>query len=103
LDTSFAASVVMQVLSLAVQPDGKILVAGYNDGLANGIALARLNADGSLDSGFHNDFTLVRSVVVQPDGTVLVSATRLNQPNTVFRLNDDVSVDPTFSNPAADN
>src|ERR687884_1817636 len=40
--------------SIALQPDGKIVLAGMSDG---DFALARYNTDGSLDDGTANDLT----------------------------------------------
>jgi uncharacterized delta-60 repeat protein len=63
------------VLATAVQPDGKILIGG---GFSNvlGVArnnLARLNANGTLDTAFNpNASSLVRSIAVQTDGKILV-------------------------------
>lgn len=70
--------------AIAVQPDGKIVVAGYAD-LGAGdfdFALARYNSDGSLDSGFDGDGVqttdfgsddYVNSIAVRPDGTILAA------------------------------
>ena len=43
--------------SLAIQADGKIVVAGYSTQAATGrdFALVRYNPDGSLDGGFGGD------------------------------------------------
>jgi uncharacterized delta-60 repeat protein len=68
--------------ALALQPDGKIIVAGYvEDGIRRDFALARLNADGTLDNSFSGDGRLVEhlsngydeisSVSVQADGKVV--------------------------------
>jgi hypothetical protein len=63
---------------VALQPNGKILIAGVFDRVA-GVprkGLARLNPDGTLDAGFEPlgaaDGGLWR-VLVQPDGKVLVA------------------------------
>jgi uncharacterized delta-60 repeat protein len=40
---------------VAVQPDGKIVVAGYRSVVNYDIAVVRLNTDGSLDSTFDGD------------------------------------------------
>jgi uncharacterized delta-60 repeat protein len=76
LDTRFteAASVNRPVYALALQSDGRILIGGdFN--VVNGqprVRVARLNADGSLDSTFDPgtgpDGT-VRQIAVQPSGT----------------------------------
>ncbi|HMN05341.1 MAG TPA: delta-60 repeat domain-containing protein [Flavobacteriales bacterium] len=62
--------------ALAMQPDGKLLVAGsfnYHDGQpANG--LIRLNLDGTRDAGFASPFypyASVRAVNVLPDGHIM--------------------------------
>ena len=72
--------------SIALQADGKILVAGYSGlGSSNSLALARYNIDGSLDSTFGGDGkvttsvgttssnTPIASVAVEADGRILVS------------------------------
>ena len=84
LDTNFMTSVKSggpfpNVFALALQPDGKILVAG-NFGEVNGVSrngIARLNADGSLDTTFDpgkgtGDYRDVYSVAVQADGKILM-------------------------------
>jgi hypothetical protein len=63
--------------SVAVDPDGRVLIVG-DFGAVDGVArnrIARLNADGSLDEDFDPGTGAdrpIRSVVVQPDGKVLV-------------------------------
>jgi uncharacterized delta-60 repeat protein len=77
--------------SMAIQSDGKIVVAGS---VANGssptssdFALARYNADGSLDTTFDADGKLTanlggmdygRSVILQPDGRIVVAGYAMN-------------------------
>ena len=78
---------VERATSVALQADGKIVVAGYTDaGTAGGIdpfdfAVARLNADGTLDNTFSGNgkFThnfgnddRANAVAVQPDGKIVV-------------------------------
>jgi len=61
-DTSFIGSGAT-ANSLALQPDGKILVGGDE--------LIRLNTDGTLDTSFNSDASgLIYSVVAQSDGKV---------------------------------
>lgn len=94
------------VYSVAVQPDGKVLLGGAFTSV-NGVALrsiARLNADGSVDSSFNpgtGPNGNVNSVVLQPDGKILiggafqtVNGTTLNG---VARLNANGSVDNSFN------
>ena len=67
-----------QVFSIALQPDGKILIGGEFDqiGGQSRSALARLAPDGTPD-GFAPAFdNLVSSIVVQPDGAILVNTAR---------------------------
>jgi uncharacterized delta-60 repeat protein len=94
------------VYTLALQPDGKILVGGafdtYNGGSVSRIA--RLNSDGSLDStftsgtGFDN---AVNALARQPDGKILVGGlfTTYNGSiaNRIVRLNSDGTLDTTFT------
>ena len=62
---------------LAVQVDGKVLIGGFFTTLG-GVArnsIARLNADGSLDTGFNPGtpaYNSVYSLAVQADGKVLI-------------------------------
>ncbi|MCC2544888.1 IPT/TIG domain-containing protein [Hymenobacter sp. BT175] len=103
LGTGFNAA----VTAVAVQADGKVLVGGdftaYN-GTTGQNRLIRLHADGTLDAsfatgaGFDSD---VNSVVVQPDGRILVGGgfSQYNGVSTarLLRLNPDGSRDATFT------
>jgi uncharacterized delta-60 repeat protein len=94
-----------QVKSIAIQPDGKILVGGLFTtyfGVSQRF-ITRLNTDGSLDSsfnigsGFDNS---VESIFVQSDGKILVGGgfttyKGLSQ-KYIARLNTDGSLDTTF-------
>lgn len=66
-----------EVFTIALQPDGKILIAGFfysYDG-HDAIGIARLNADGSYDSTFSVGFTKwndVRALAIQPDGKIIL-------------------------------
>jgi uncharacterized delta-60 repeat protein len=93
--------------SVVVQADGKILVVGYswNDGIGD-FALARYNADGSLDTTFAGDGTLTTdfgspydegfSVAVQADGKIVVAGSS-NGDFALARYNPDGNLDITFS------
>src|SRR5204862_182956 len=91
LDTVFDPKANSQVISAAVQPDGKILLGGAFSTLQpNGAAstttrqcVARVNADGSLDISFDpNANSSVNSVAVQADGKILVGGNFTSlQPN----------------------
>lgn len=100
----------INVKSIAVQSDKKIIVAGVFDKVG-GVArsgLARLNENGSLDtafnigtvvspSGYAGDFS---SIAIQPDGKILVGGnfTKVGNLTTklVVRFNTDGTLDDTF-------
>jgi uncharacterized delta-60 repeat protein len=96
--------------SIAIQSDGKIVVAGYaNISFNNDFALARYNADGSLDITFDGDGIVttaiigssndgVRSIAIQSDGKIVVAG-YCNNGNMDFalaRYNIDGSPDISF-------
>jgi uncharacterized delta-60 repeat protein len=68
-----------QALSLAVQPDGKVLLAGLfvydGGGFPQVTAVVRLNTDGALDSSFNAGTinTNAWKVALQPDGKVILA------------------------------
>jgi uncharacterized delta-60 repeat protein len=93
-------------LGVAVQPDGRTLVAGTS-GISPGAVVLRFNADGSLDSTFgtggvfryehETEIAIARRVVVQSDGKLLVLgylqvATKL----LLMRLLPNGTLDPTY-------
>ncbi len=114
LDDSFdpGDGPIQPVYSLAVQPDGRLLVGSegtaYNLDFTYFYGLYRLNTDGTLDLTFEppwND-TIIRGMALQPDGKFLVIG-ELGSWDGVYlpgvaRLNPDGSRDLTF-NPATDN
>ena len=74
--------------SVAVQPDGKIVVAGYAEvGGVDQFALVRYNSDGSLDTGFNTNGRVTTAVgkgtckgegvALQEDGKIVVVDIRL--------------------------
>jgi uncharacterized delta-60 repeat protein len=105
---------------LALQPDGKIVVAGNAqsaDGTVSEFAVARFNANGTLDSSFGaggkvtTNFVGVMaggvsnpadSVLIQPDGKILVGglasacARRCPAQSALARYNPNGSLDTTF-------
>lgn len=97
--------------ALAIQPDGKIIVAGntFTGPTEVDFALARFNSDGSVDSTFGNggkvstdfgNFDIIKSMAIQPDGKIVAGGLTINKDtNTDFalvRYNKDGSLDSTF-------
>jgi uncharacterized delta-60 repeat protein len=96
-----------ELYPVVIQTDGKILIAGrftkVNDVAAN--RLARLNTDGSLDTGFGNNIgtgpnNTIRSMALQSDGKILIGGI-FNQfngsaINQVARLNSNGTLDSGF-------
>ncbi|HPI53921.1 MAG TPA: delta-60 repeat domain-containing protein, partial [Chitinophagaceae bacterium] len=107
LDTSFHVGVGpnSNILSMAYQTDGKILIAGTFTQV-NGVSrnrIARLMHDGSLDTSFHVGSGANQSlwtVVLQPDGKMLIggglSSYNGVSRNRIARLNSDGSIDASF-------
>jgi len=95
-----------EAFDVAVQNDGKIVVAGdfdNYDGNPSG-KIARLNADGSFDNTFNTGSgfnTLPNDLKVQPNGKILVAGVFNNYNGTsvdrVVRLNSDGTLDTSFS------
>jgi len=91
--------------SIAIQPDGKILIGG-NFTFFNGVyarRIARLNADGTLDDTFDTGTGAsgaIRSIALQPDGRILIVGSFMNfngnSMNRIARLNADGTLDDTF-------
>ena len=94
------------LFAIAEQKDGKIIIAGnftnYNGVARSGIA--RLNHDGSLDTGFQvgSGFnSWGRSILILPNDQIMVSGWFENYDNRthnrIVRLNPDGSADPDFN------
>lgn len=92
------------VVAIAVQADGKILIGGYFEKV-NGVThnhIARLNADGSLDTSFNpNIDKRVDAIAVLPDGKILVGGNfnqvNGNTRNYIAKLNSNGTLDTTFN------
>lgn len=88
------------------QTDGKVLLGGSFTSVNNAVRkrIARLNADGVLDSGFQAElsgkYPRVSSLAVQRDGKLLVggSFTSVNGTNSagIARLHEDGTLDTEF-------
>ena len=107
LDPSFNPSIngVGDIQAMDVQPDGKIIIGGHFSQV-NGqghYGLARLNADGSTDTGFNapklTSDVHIHTIALQPDGKLLVSTDTiyLNYVDYIMRLNADGSLDTSFN------
>ncbi|TAE55884.1 MAG: T9SS C-terminal target domain-containing protein [Bacteroidetes bacterium] len=93
------------VRSVALQPDGKIIVVGkFNsaDTLFGRFGIARINANGSPDATFNAGttfFSYANAVTVQPDGKILVAGYLIFNGTTsrdFVRLNANGSLDTAF-------
>lgn len=109
LDNSFnsGTGASSTVYSISLQDDGKIVIGGhftaYNSTARNRVA--RLNADGSLDTNFTNAYgganNYVYRTVIQPNGKIIIGGW-FSQYNSVARkciarLNTDGSLDTSFN------
>ncbi len=112
LDTSFdpgtGVSGTSGVNEVLVQPDGRILLAGFFNSYDGTLqpGLVRVNTDGSLDTGFVTGLGVARgnfaqSIALQPDGQIIVGGNfiRFNgaAAGGIVRLNTDGSTDTTFN------
>lgn len=98
--------------SIALQPDGKILTAGWGigGGGSRDFEIVRFNSNGSLDTGFNGtgkvftDFDLgediANSIAVQSDGKILVAGEVIVSGKANFglaRYNSDGTLDASFN------
>ena len=96
--------------AVALQPDGKILVAGHTSTGQNGV-VHRLNTNGSPDKGFGTEGAAyldsagaeyLQAVAVQPDGKIVVAGwTTSNKDLAVYRLTAGGKPDNTFDDDGA--
>jgi uncharacterized delta-60 repeat protein len=116
IDSSFSSGLIFQngifpalgfdgiVTSEALQPDGKLLVGG-NFSAVDGQtrhALARFNADGTLDPSFYTGQTAwggISGMALQPDGRIIIEGFLAGQSfygSSIGRFNPDGSLDAFF-------
>jgi len=93
------------VESIALQPDGKILVTGHFSS-----RIARLNTDGSLDDSFHQPElwgAILKDVALLPDGKIIIVGNFTSYAdvpvNHIVCLNADGTVDDAFNQGAGAN
>lgn len=116
LDTGFNPSPNQTVLSLAVQPNGQIVIGGgfstLSPGGSSGIpqarqCIARVNSDGSLDTGFDPEANYSVDVIMMlPNGQMIIGgsfttlqpngATSTQQADFIARLNADGTLDQSY-------
>jgi len=111
LDTSFDTDGIVTTnfagtdigTDVIIQPDGKIILAGQSSN--TNFALARYNADGSLDSTFDADGKVVVDMggfdncfaaALQPDGKIVAVGNVSGGGMAVARLNSNGSLDTSF-------
>jgi uncharacterized delta-60 repeat protein len=94
-----------QATAIAIQPNGKIVVAGWSD-VGQHATVYRLNPNGSMDTSFDGDGAvglglggqqIATGIALQPDGKIVLSgytAAFLN--GLAWRLNPNGSLDPSF-------
>ena len=96
--------------SVALQFDGKIVVAGFTQsGTTIDYAVVRYNTNGTLDTDFDTDGIVItdlgtgadiaNKVILQSDDKIVVVGTSVQTTNTdiaIVRYNDDGSLDNTF-------
>jgi uncharacterized delta-60 repeat protein len=101
-----------EAYAVAIQPDGKLVVAGYsatNDNSALGFSLVRYNTNGSLDNSFDTDgkvFTSIlgindvaQAVAIQPNGKIVAAGsagTGTEFDFGIVRYNRNGSLDTSF-------
>ncbi len=93
------------IRGMAVQSDGKILLAGRflvgSGGVGPQPAVMRLNANGGVDSSYTYAFVggaVARDLVLQPDGKP-IAAVSSSSANTVYRFSANGGLDSTFAQP----
>jgi uncharacterized delta-60 repeat protein len=102
-DTSFTSPFDdgTSVLSIALQPDGKMLLSGslHFIGVTDGttVFFTRLNANGTFDTTFHPPSGLSGTPAVRSDGKIFILQPVDSRTNLLVRLNPDGSKDADFA------
>ena len=97
------------IRTVAIQPDGKILIAGYASVGTLDMAVARFNVNGSLDTSFDGDGKVttpigisaeyIQSLAIQRDGKIVgagASLTGVTYHSALVRYNTNGSLDTSF-------
>ncbi|WP_193212491.1 Calx-beta domain-containing protein [Luteolibacter marinus] len=103
-DTSFNPTVNGTVASYSgcvVEPSGSVTLLAYRDIYQTQSFMARFHADGSPDASFALDASLgritSRPLQRDPNGKFLIATNNAGSQDRLLRLNNDGSLDPTFS------
>ncbi len=107
-NNGFSDPINLQQAAAAVQPDGKIAVAGTD--LSNSFAVARYNTDGTIDytfngtgkqtTDFGSGYNIANAIAIQSDGKIVVTGFAYIGSSSDFalaRYNTDGSLDSSFS------
>ncbi len=128
-DNTFITSIVANVVSINIQPDGKIiLVADISSSFTKKSKIVRLNIDGTIDNSFNSydvlsegspsnsihDFTINTSIL-DANGKLLIGGdftsynttgrnriARLNAANTLSTIENEMNSFTIYPNPATD-
>lgn len=105
--TSFESGQPATSTCLALQPDGKIIQAGYTNVSSQTqlqIAITRFNSNGSLDTSFSNNGKLTskitgfaNDIILMEDGKIMIGGTD-GERFLLARFNNDGKLDKTFGN-----
>ena len=100
----------VSALGVAVQPDGRIVVAGWADTAPADFLVGRITVAGELDpsfgdggfvtTDFDGDTDIANAVLIQPDGKIVAAGkAKIDGDNdfAVARYNPDGSLDTTFA------
>ena len=98
-----------EVYSVALQTDGKIVVAGYSVNNVYNVSISRYNSDGTIDNTFATGGvytiliggeSLANSVAIQTDGKIVVGGYSISSSTSndflIMRLNSDGTPDNSF-------
>ena len=103
-DTSFnpaVAGTVAGYYGCVVEPSGSVTLLAYRDLYQTQTFMARFHADGSPDASFSLDSSLgritSRPLQRDPNGKFLIATNNAGSQDRLLRLNNDGSLDPTFS------
>ena len=99
----FSSFTISELHSIAIQQDGKILIAGSKN---NSFSVARLNSDGTLDNSYATNgvfsgtgMATHSNLYLQSDGKLVATFSHATQTNVILvRINQNGSVDAGFGN-----